>query len=363
MIASLEQLLEAQRIKVKESPKYEIQLGVDESGFETLLRNKIGYRNDEALLHDLRVLTAIHRLRGGQRMFDLERCRSVFVTTNVSLAQASTDFFVSELRGGSFVPHCLLSDTFVTLLWLKDRSHAPELPARRLIADAYAALNPDDSMWRRYLAEVERLSTAGTISGEEYAILRYSLEARRILMDQTLGGSRAFTEGSVSEVLERARLVFAQEQEKRVIVEREHSAREHMARQDAESRAGEAIASMTAHSQLVEANTRRLADRLGAYVATALLVPIVPAVVTGIVLSVVQIMGPLPSDWPRIPTVFAAIIVVSMILLYIANALWGSTLTQLHRWLRIRATNLVFSSLRARLLANASATKEGDDHS
>jgi len=44
----------------------------------------------------------------------------------------------------------------------------------------------------------------GNLSDDEYQLLRYSLVARKALMETTLGNPEAFTEGTVEEVLERA---------------------------------------------------------------------------------------------------------------------------------------------------------------
>jgi hypothetical protein len=75
----------------------------------------------------------------------------------------------------------------------------------KIIADAYAALNPPDALWKEYLEEIDRLNTTGRISAEDYHLLRFSMEAKGALMAITLGDPEAFTEGTVDEILERAR--------------------------------------------------------------------------------------------------------------------------------------------------------------
>ncbi|MEE8513014.1 MAG: hypothetical protein V3S36_10260, partial [Acidiferrobacterales bacterium] len=74
-----------------------------------------------------------------------------------------------------------------TLLWLKKPLSAPDLPRRRLIADYFAALRPDERFWKSYLAEIDKLERDGQLSHDDYFALRHSLEAKQALMDLTRG--------------------------------------------------------------------------------------------------------------------------------------------------------------------------------
>ena len=91
------------------------------------------------------------------------------------------------------------------LLWLKNPTRAPDLPRKRLIADAYAAMQPPESLWKLYLAEIARLEENGRVSGDDYYLLRHSTAAKAALMDITQGDPSAFAEGTVAEVLAIAR--------------------------------------------------------------------------------------------------------------------------------------------------------------
>lgn len=82
---------------------------------------------------------------------------------------------------------------------------ASDLPRKQMLANSFAALNPPDKLWRRYLAEIQRLHSAGDITDEDVGLLVFSSEARSELVDLTLGEVDAFAEGTVPEVLEAAR--------------------------------------------------------------------------------------------------------------------------------------------------------------
>lgn len=65
-------------------------------------------------------------------------------------------------------------------------------------------MNPPDPLWRKYLEEIGRLEKQGDISSEDYDLLSLSTPARAALMDFTSGDLDVFTEGTVSEILQRA---------------------------------------------------------------------------------------------------------------------------------------------------------------
>lgn len=202
-IARLEKNLRNLRVNIKDKPSHSRVLGLDEKALEAILAQVVGYSRRDTLLNDLDSITAIFRMRSGQRMIDLETCRALFVTTNTALEKASKSFFEKEINGSS-VPLLFMDHMLTTLLWLKKPTAAPALPRKRIIADCYAALNPSDDLWRKYLVEINKLEEDGAITTDDYNLLRFSMESKRALMDVTYGESSAFTEGTVKEVLARS---------------------------------------------------------------------------------------------------------------------------------------------------------------
>ena len=91
------------------------------------------------------------------------------------------------------------------MLWLKSSVNAPSLPRKRLIADAYAAVQPNERLWQAYVREVERLQAQGDLDADDADLLRYTSTAKSVLMDTTFGNEEAFTQATVPEVLERIR--------------------------------------------------------------------------------------------------------------------------------------------------------------
>lgn len=189
------------RIRVVETPPFIPAYVIDEKGLEAALCAEIQYSNPHALMHDLKSISAIMRLRRGEEYLYVENCRAVFATMNSALAMVSRAFLVPDATRTCVAP-CITDYSLTNLLWLKQPTRAPDLPRKRIIADCFAATQPDERMWRNYLAEIDKLQRSGEVSPTDYYLLRYSYEARNALMEVTLGEEDAFVEGTVPEILE-----------------------------------------------------------------------------------------------------------------------------------------------------------------
>ena len=181
-----------------DSDKYKFQ--IDESKLSDVLEGAIVYRRDQPLQRDIHSISAVMRLRNGQTYYSVEECPAIFVTMNSKLAEASRDFFYQGAPSEA-IPPCITDYTLTNIIWLKYPIKALDLPRKRIIADCYAAIQPTQALLNLYLAEIKKLEAKGNVSPEEVFMLRYSLEARQILVDTTCGDPDAFTEGTLAEVL------------------------------------------------------------------------------------------------------------------------------------------------------------------
>ena len=234
----LERSLEGLHVTVRERPSATSAAAtVDELRLREIIEQRSGYggyKNPAALSRDVDSLADMFRIRKGMFPRDIESSHGVFVTTNSPMASASVEFMreqYSEFRDSS-VPLCILDWVLTTLVWLKAPELAPELPRQRLIADCFAAVQPPERLWLRFLDEVDKLNEAGNITADDANILRYSLTAREALMDVTRGNTGAFSEGTVEEILRRA--VEATKSEERRL-RQEAEARTAVLEQDAET--------------------------------------------------------------------------------------------------------------------------------
>lgn len=212
LLINLERDLASQRIRVVEKPAYISEYVIDEKKFSDMLIRNISYHNLQAPQRDVDSVSAIMRLRRGQEFFFLEECKALFVTTNNALVRFSRDFFYQESTLGA-VPPCLPDYVLTNLLWLKKPLKAPDLPRKKVIADYYAAIQPEERLWVRYLAEIDKLEQIGRFTADDYYLLRYSLEAKSALMEITLGEEAVFTEGTPMEILTLVRSQIQQEKD------------------------------------------------------------------------------------------------------------------------------------------------------
>jgi len=149
LASNVEATLQSLGIQVRERPDWDAR----DSEIEHALRSELDwYAKEAALDHDVISLVSVHRLRQRRKHPRIEDSRAIFITTNERLVAASR----RVIDGGdcSNAPAAMLGHEFATLLWLKKPTQAPTLPMKQVIADCYAALDPPQALWTRYLEEI-----------------------------------------------------------------------------------------------------------------------------------------------------------------------------------------------------------------
>jgi hypothetical protein len=329
-VATLEDNLIAHRIRVEEHPPHEKLLTIDEAKLDKYISEELQRQREKARYHDIDCLTSIFRLRHGRPQEYLESCQAIFVTTNCALARASTKFFNSEY-GISNAPVCMSDQVFTTLVWLKAVNKIPDLPKERLVANCYAALNPSDELWQKYVKEADRLYKSKKIDQHGYAVLLHSLEARRRLMDLTLGDDNVCLEGTVEEVLSSAKAHYLAEAEDRI--------------QSAERK-------YSALTKNVDAYLARLSTR----VSTATYLTVVLVSTVALLFALVKTS---PDDIARLihvrelsaKEVAKGVLFVILAALTVLNIVWGVKLSGPARWISQRISSFVVGRARTRLLS------------
>ena len=203
-VEKLEGNLAGLRVKIVDKPPFESDYMVNEQQLAEHIKKYVAYRADNALWRDVGSISGIIRLRGGQDTSRVEDCRAVFVSTNGGLVRAAREFGHSEGVAAS-VPPALTDHALTNMLWLKLPAQAQDLPRKRLIAASYAATQPDDRLWDKFLGQLAKDRESANVSEEDYYLLRHSLQTRAALMEVTLGEDEAFTAGTVQEILEIAK--------------------------------------------------------------------------------------------------------------------------------------------------------------
>lgn len=201
LVNSMKTNLDSLRITIKDKPPYMPKYVIDEAALGGALEKEISYRSSYARDRDVDSISAIMRLRHMNHYNFIEDCRALFITTNTAVARVSRIFFYGS-TGDAFVAPCITDYSLTNLLWLKAPLKMPDLPMKRIIADCYASLQPDEKLMRSYLSKIEKLEREHQATEEEVFMLRYSLEARQALMDLTSGDEQVLSNLTIRELLE-----------------------------------------------------------------------------------------------------------------------------------------------------------------
>lgn len=339
LAAHLEEDLQSLRIRIVAKPPMRVELSVNETALEACLLEHVRYPRREPMLHDLEALTATWRLRNGRLPNNLESSRAVFVSPNVPLVRSGHDFFRSEY--GDHWPLGITDDDFATLLWLKRPLAAPDLPAHRLLADAYAALEPGMVNWAGYLDEIDRLKSRGEVSEEQYFFLRYSSEARQALMEESLGAGDGVTAETIHRVVDRVRDDLTKaDREKATRLEAElasamdadRSAQEKLRRELADAQASQqaarsvAAAAQSEVARIVDAQrrgARRRSERIARWVRGAVIVLSIAVLAVGLWFSAPAAWELPPRDPPALVRWGARGTVAALLLFTLGNLIFG----------------------------------------
>ena len=207
-LAILDSNIENAGIRIVDLPAYSAQFQIDEVKLNKALGEKLNYRpqREKQRKHDVDCLSAIYRLRKGHESIYIEDSVATFVTANPALCNGAAHFFVDEENTDkNCVPTAITDYSLTALLWLKRPMAVPGLPVKRLIAECYAAVEPNERMWGKYVETVSRLKDNHKISENDCNLLRYSQVAHKQLMELTLGDENVITEGTIDELLETAK--------------------------------------------------------------------------------------------------------------------------------------------------------------
>ena len=222
----LEADLKALNIYIRPSSQGDDHDEIDEAALKSLLEAELINLNEHAIDRDVKSLACVKRLWKKTEPICLEDAPALFVTTNSVVARVARRFFarmISTSEGDvpRAVAPCITDQSLTTLLWLKRPTQAPNLPRKRLIADCMAAMQPSALLWAKYEDALERLVKKGTLPPDDYYLMRYSREAKRALMDETVGDDEVFVEGTVDQVMDRARRAMLVDTERELAKERE----------------------------------------------------------------------------------------------------------------------------------------------
>lgn len=202
LIARLERDIQELGIKIRPKPDDYHEYGLDEPELDRIVGESISYQSESGRRYDVDSISAVHRLRQGRAGDNLERARALFITKNRHLVNAA----YRARESGSEFSIALLESTFASLLWVRRPSLAEDLPEKRILATAWAGMQPEKNRWLEYLAEADKMVERGELSHEDALLLRLSPVGRHELMKNAVGNPEKFSQVKPTELLEKLKV-------------------------------------------------------------------------------------------------------------------------------------------------------------
>ena len=355
--------IESRAIGVVNVPESAAEATVEERALGEFFQKRIRYRNPEARVHDTSSIVGINHLRRGMVPRQLEDSTAVFVTPNSAMVSASAAFIrreYSELQRRETIPLVILDWVATTLLWLKNPAQNPDIPRHRLVADSFAVMTPSDPLWGAYVEEVERLHADGQIAEDDQYAFRTALTVRRELMAETLGDQEAMSPAVALEIVNNVRSRIRDEVrgevEQDLAAERERvmsEVRESALRQarsevssvlrataGREAQLNERLGEVHGYEQGTDERIAAIASKVGRALAGAVFL----AVAAAVIIVALPFNDRLPFPWVW------TMLLICVAVIAVANALVGTTVRDIAKWLDRKVSSGVEQGIR-RLLA------------
>ncbi len=152
------------------------------------------------ILRDIKSISSVHVLRRGRPAHTLREAKHLFITTNSGLAAANRQYEIS-VDTGSIVFACVTDVFLGTVLWAQSPAALRTIITNNLIANCQAILQPTPALLRRYTERLKELHSQGTISEQEFYLLRSQRLALALLVDHTLGDPAGFSDELPEQIL------------------------------------------------------------------------------------------------------------------------------------------------------------------
>lgn len=220
LAGQINEKLKKVKVDIKFAQKYVAEFQIDELEFSGLLEEDISYANPHAKDYDVNSVRSIYVLRENSTPQNLEKCKAILVTCNTAFAKAAFQYGLRHEQSRE-VSTVITDFSLANLAWLKAPMGAPSIPMREVLAFSYAALQPSQPIWDKYLAEIEKLEKIGTITARDLQLLRSSQLAQEELMSLTLGEEDSLSEQTISEVLSRVTEEIRRDEKEKLVAEKE----------------------------------------------------------------------------------------------------------------------------------------------
>ena len=169
------------------------------------INDNMRYSNREAIETDVQSVASILLLRDGYKNTEIEKCKYVFVTSNVHLTNVVNSFLLKNSIcdfHNETMP--IITDIDLSsIVWLKCYSSHKDFPRQKLIEQSLTALEPTPTMMTTFFEMVDRLVFEGGITADEAAIIRADSYCKKELSGLVKGDADSITVDTVYTIREK----------------------------------------------------------------------------------------------------------------------------------------------------------------
>lgn len=200
----------AMGMHVDPSPAFENhRFVVDEAAIERLLLQGNPNYRPTALRHDVQLISAVVRARGGRARGSLEESRATFMTLNSLVVNTAR---LAQREYNETWPIAMFENDIAALTWVKEPLAAPNLPKSQLYATSLGLTNPGKHDWSLYISEIGRLLDSGEITDNDLILLRQKYERDSLaFVGPSISTSDAERKVEIRASIESARAAVGQE--------------------------------------------------------------------------------------------------------------------------------------------------------
>jgi hypothetical protein len=206
--ATLERRLSSVGVGVREVPDHDRRYTLDEAALARALIDPTTQDIDTPRIrHDVDCIAGVLTFRRGNRATSFENSRAVFCTTSGRVIRNVQQWYRDQGEGG--VPPILHQYALSSLAWLKKPAAAPGVKLHELAAYCVAALRPRPETWEKFVKNLQKLRSDGTLTDDETVAIVASELTEPLLakMDEDMEPDA----DTIEEAIERVRAAYRQE--------------------------------------------------------------------------------------------------------------------------------------------------------
>lgn len=318
LAGQIDEKLSESKVNVIPTPRYVANFQIDETAFSKTLDGELQYSNPYAKDYDINSVRSIYVLRAHSSPQNVEKCKAVVVTCNTAFARAA--FRYGDKHQESREVSTVITDfSLANMAWLKAPMGAPSIPMREVLAFSYAALQPSQAIWDKYLSEVEKLERQKTITARDLQLLRSSQLAQEELMSLTLGEEESLSEQTITAVLDRVTGEIKREENDKLSAEKR-----------AHNQTQEKLVAERNEKLLIQQRIYWRSDRTAGRVAWSFSIGVVVVLAVGVAASLGFKFENQLLQW-AIPSILSILFIFTL-----GGLIWGSTIKGFHQSLHDR---------------------------